>query len=75
LLLGWQTRAVAGLLAFFTLGTALIGHKFWAVEGPQFNAQLNNFMKNVAIIGGFVVMIAHENMRQGLVMPAEERDA
>jgi len=73
LLLGWQIRAVAALMALFTLGAALIGHKFWVAEGAQFNAQLNNFLKNVAIIGGFLVVIAFENVREGVVTPAEVR--
>jgi putative oxidoreductase len=73
LLLGWQIRAVAALMALFTLASALIGHRFWSAEGAQFNAQLNNFLKNIAIVGGFLVMIALENLRQGVVTTAEVR--
>jgi putative oxidoreductase len=73
LLIGLQTRAVAAMLALFTLGSALIGHKFWAADAAQFNAQLNNFLKNIAIVGGFLVMIALENVRQGVVTSVEAR--
>lgn len=65
LLLGWQTQIVAIALALFTLGSALIAHRFWAVEGPQFGGQLNNFLKNVAMVGGFMVLLAAERVRTG----------
>lgn len=73
LLLGFRTRVVATLLALFTLATALIGHRFWAAESAQFNAQLNNFLKNIAIVGGFLVVIALENLRTGVVTSVEAR--
>jgi putative oxidoreductase len=65
LLLGWQTQIVAIVLALFTLGSALVAHRFWAVEGPQFGGQLNNFLKNVAMVGGFMVLLAAERVRTG----------
>ena len=58
LTIGYRTTIVAGVLAAFTLGSALIAHRFWAVADPQAYAeQLNNFLKNVAMIGGFVMVI------------------
>ena len=65
LMLGWQTQIFAIALALFTIGSALIAHRFWVVEGPQFNGQLNNFLKNVAIAGGFMVLVAAERVRNG----------
>lgn len=61
---GVKLRPVAIVLALFTLFSALIGHQFWAAEGAQFGAQLNNFLKNVAMVGGFVGLIIVEAQRR-----------
>ncbi|AKC72218.2 hypothetical protein MB84_07690 [Pandoraea oxalativorans] len=58
LILGWRLKPLALLLAIYTVATALIGHKFWAADPAQFSAQLNNFFKNIAIAGGFLLLAA-----------------
>ena len=58
LIVGWQTRWAALALALFTLVASLIFHNFWAMTGP---AQMTNqlmFMKNMAVIGGMLVLAA-----------------
>ncbi|MDQ0085300.1 putative oxidoreductase [Variovorax boronicumulans] len=57
LIAGWRVQWVAGALALFTLATAFAAHAFWAADAAQFNAQLNNFLKNVAMAGGFLLLI------------------
>jgi putative oxidoreductase len=57
LIAGWRVQWVAGALALFTLATAFAAHAFWAADAAQFNAQLNNFLKNVAMVGGFLLLI------------------
>jgi putative oxidoreductase len=59
LVAGWRVQWVAGALAVFTLATAFTAHAFWAADAAQFAGQLNNFLKNVAMVGGFVLLIAH----------------
>jgi putative oxidoreductase len=54
--IGVWTRPLALLLALYTLGTALIGHHFWTLEGAPRNANAINFYKNIAIIGGFLLL-------------------
>ncbi len=54
ILIGWQTRITALLMAGFTLLTAIFFHQFW-VDAAQQNA----FMKNVAIAGGFLFLVAY----------------
>ena len=54
--LGAWTRPLALLLALYTLGTALIGHPFWTMEGAARYGNAINFYKNVSIIGGFLLL-------------------
>lgn len=54
ILIGWKTRIAAFLLAGFTVLTALFFHQFW-VDAAQQNA----FMKNIAISGGLLFLVAH----------------
>lgn len=56
LLVGFQTRIVAILLAVFTLAATIIGHAYWAAPADAaFIAQLL-FFKNIAVIGGLLVL-------------------
>ncbi|SEK15642.1 MULTISPECIES: DoxX family protein [unclassified Variovorax] len=59
LVAGWRVQWVAAALALFTLATAFTAHAFWAADAAQFAGQLNNFLKNVAMVGGFLLLIAH----------------
>ncbi len=58
LVVGYKQTIVAAVLAAFTLGAALIAHQFWTVTDPQaYSGQLNNFLKNVAMVGGFLMVM------------------
>ena len=52
-MLGWQTRIVAFLLAGFTLLSALLFHANFVDQ-----MQMIMFMKNVSIAGGFLMIVA-----------------
>ena len=54
--LGVWTRPIALVLALFTLGTALIGHPFWTMEGADRAANAINFYKNLSIIAAFLLL-------------------
>lgn len=69
LIAGWRVQWVAGALALFTLATGFVAHAFWAADAAQFNGQLNNFLKNVAMAGGFLVLIAHASAAGGKAGP------
>jgi putative oxidoreductase len=56
LIVGWKTRWAAWLLALFTLVATFAAHRFWEVDAAQYANQMNHFMKNVAIIGGFIIL-------------------
>jgi putative oxidoreductase len=52
--LGWKTRVVAFLLAGYSLLTALIFHHDFSDQN-----QMLNFLKNVSIAGGFLLVLAN----------------
>ena len=58
LLVGFQTRVVAVVMALFTLVASIAAHAYWAAPADQaFVAQLL-FFKNIAVIGGLLVLAA-----------------
>ena len=57
IVLGFWTRPLALLMALYTLGTALIGHRYWTMEDPAAHfANEINFYKNVSIMGGLLML-------------------
>ena len=54
IILGWRTRILAFLLVGFTLLTALFFHSHLGDQN-----QMNHFLKNVAIAGGFLLLVVH----------------
>lgn len=51
------TRPVAAvLLAGFLVGATVTAHAFWKADRDSRDRQLANFLKNVAIIGGLLVV-------------------
>jgi putative oxidoreductase len=66
LVLGWRTRLTAAALALFTLVAAVIFHAFWAADAAQALNEEIHFMKNVAIFGGLLMLVAHGAGRYGL---------
>ena len=56
LIVGFQTRIVAVIMAIFTSIAAVTGHAFWAAPADAvFIAQLL-FFKNIAVMGGLLVL-------------------
>ncbi|WP_324778065.1 DoxX family protein [Ralstonia pickettii] len=56
LLIGFWTRPLALLMALFVLGTALIAHTFWNVEGAMQTANMVQFYENLSIMGGLLLL-------------------
>src|SRR5262245_33738598 len=57
-LVGYKARLGALALALFLIPTTLVFHNFWAVEGKEAQEQMQHFMKNVAIMGGLLMVAA-----------------
>lgn len=58
LLLGWGTRWAALVLAFFTLVASFFFHAYWGLPADQASVQQLLFTKNVAVVGGLLVIAA-----------------
>ena len=59
LIVGWKTRWAALAMAVFTIVITPIFHNYWAVPAAQHVAQMLNFYKNFAIVGGLLMIVAH----------------
>lgn len=55
--IGAFTRPLALLMVFYTLGTSLAEHRYWRVTGPGEVEIMENFYKNLSIIGGFLLLL------------------
>ncbi|MGP0088460.1 MAG: DoxX family protein [Xanthobacteraceae bacterium] len=53
---GAFTRPSALLLSLYTLGTSLIEHRYWTVKGADYVDSMENFYKNLSIMGGFLLL-------------------
>lgn len=58
LLVGWKARWAALGIALFTLVITFIFHNFWAVPAEQMMAQQQSFFKNIAVVGGLLMVAA-----------------
>jgi putative oxidoreductase len=57
ILLGYRARLGAWLIVLFLIPVTFTMHKFWAVTDPAMaQMQMINFMKNVEIIGGALLI-------------------
>ena len=54
--IGAFTRPSALLMFFYTLGTALIGHRYWTITGADYVDSMDSFYKNLSIMGGFLLL-------------------
>jgi putative oxidoreductase len=59
LIVGFFTRTAAVALFIFTAVTIYFFHSFWAIEGAQAAIQQIQALKNLAIMGGLLVLAAH----------------
>ena len=57
ILFGYQTRWTAIVLIVFVVLTLLLVHTFWTMEGPARAANQAHFYKNLALIGGLLLLI------------------
>ena len=52
------TRLAGAGLILFLIPTTLIFHNFWAQSGMEAQNQMAHFLKNIAIMGGLLMLMA-----------------
>lgn len=72
LLTGYKARVAAWVLFAYLIPTTLLFHHFWAIRGPEQLTQMVNFLKNLAIMGGLLVVTSAGPGRLSLGNPATE---
>lgn len=58
ILLGLFTRWASLVLILFTIAATLMFHNFWAAPEAAVTAQTVNFLKNLGLVGGLLVLAA-----------------
>jgi putative oxidoreductase len=53
---GAFARPSSLLMFFYTLGTALIEHRYWTITGAGRVDSMDGFYKNLSIMGGFLLL-------------------
>jgi putative oxidoreductase len=59
LLLGIKEKLGASLLVILLIPTTLLFHQFWFLEPAQKELQQVMFLKNLAILGGLILVLLH----------------
>jgi uncharacterized membrane protein YphA (DoxX/SURF4 family) len=57
ILLWKYPRASAGALVVFFLGTTPVIHNYWTMEGAERQGNKINFLKNLALLGGSIILL------------------
>jgi uncharacterized membrane protein YphA (DoxX/SURF4 family) len=65
LLLGVKEKLGAALLILFLIPVTVIMHQFWFVEGGLRDVQQIMFLKNLAILGGLLMVLVFGAQAQG----------
>ncbi|HEX9395633.1 MAG TPA: DoxX family protein [Burkholderiales bacterium] len=66
LAIGYRARIAAALLAAFTVVATALFHAFWAAPADQALLQTVMFLKNLAMFGGLLHVVAHGTGRLAL---------
>ena len=60
LAIGWRKRLLAWFFAAFVVVATALGHRFLEADPARLFGELNNFLKNLAIIGGLLILAARD---------------
>jgi len=64
LLTGYKARYAAFVIALWLIPVTFVFHHFWGIPAEQQQDQMVNFLKNVAIMGGLLVL-AYASLNKG----------
>jgi putative oxidoreductase len=57
-LIGWRARSSAFALLVYLIPVTAVFHDFWAMQDVRAQIELINFLKNIAIMGGLLLIVA-----------------
>lgn len=60
LITGYKARLAAVIMALFLVPVTLVFHAFWSADAANFQNQLTQFLKNLSILGGMLLVIERE---------------
>jgi putative oxidoreductase len=63
---GFQVRYGVLLLLAFSIIATLISHRYWEFAGPARETQAVHFLKNLAMIGGLLVLFVNGGGKLGI---------
>jgi putative oxidoreductase len=66
IVLGFQLRFAALVLIAFTIVATLMAHRFWIYPAAELQNQFAHFVKNVMVVGGFIVLFVARGGRYSL---------
>jgi putative oxidoreductase len=56
IIIGWQTRLAATIQFVYLIPVTFMFHNFWAAPPELHDVQLINFLKNLGIMGGLLLL-------------------
>ena len=59
LVVGWQARAAAFVMFIYLGVVSVLLHNFWAAQGMTAGGMQTQFLKNLGIMGGLLMISAH----------------
>lgn len=59
LIVGWQARAAAFVMCVYLGLVSVLLHNFWAAQGMAAGGMQTQFLKNIGIMGGLLMIAAH----------------
>jgi putative oxidoreductase len=59
LIVGWQTRAAAFVMCVYLGLVSVLLHNFWAAQGMAAGGMQTQFLKNIGIMGGLLMIAAY----------------
>jgi putative oxidoreductase len=59
LIVGWQARVAAFVMFLYLGAVSVLLHNFWAAQGMAAGGMQTQFLKNLGIMGGLLMIAAH----------------
>jgi putative oxidoreductase len=56
IIIGWKTKLAAAIQFIYLIPVTIMYHNFWAAPPQMHEMQLLNFLKNLGIMGGLLIL-------------------